>query len=76
MYRKENSRYRLLNNGLHTYASQVLSNGVVTAECLAKQLGHANTDMIHKHYGKFIPEDCRHLIDRLSKALESTKTNI
>ena len=63
--------YRPLNNGRHTYASQVLSTSEVSAEWLANQLGHSNTEMIHKHYGKFIPEDSKHLIDRLSKALSN-----
>ena len=63
--------YRSLNTGRHTYASQVLSTGVVTAEWLANQLGHANTNMIHKHYGKFIPEDSKHIISRLSQALSN-----
>ena len=62
-------RYRPLNNGRHTYASQVLSTGVVTAEWLANQLGHTNTQMIHRHYGKFIPKDSQHIIDTLTKAL-------
>lgn len=61
--------YRPLNNGRHTYASQVLSTGVVSAEWLAKQLGHSNTDMIHKHYGKFIPQDSEHIIKMLNHAL-------
>lgn len=65
-----NVDYRPLNNGRHTYASQVLSTGVVSAEWLANQLGHSNTDMIHKHYGKFIPQDSGHIIKLLSKALE------
>lgn len=63
--------YRPLNNGRHTYASQVLSTGEVSAEWLANQLGHSNTEMIHKHYGKFIPEDSKHIISRLSQALSS-----
>lgn len=62
-------RYRPLNNGRHTYASQVLSSGAVTAEWLAKQLGHSNTDMIHRHYGKFIPKDASHIIHNLANAL-------
>ena len=65
-----NVDYRPLNNGRHTYASQVLSTGVVTAEWLAKQLGHSNTDMIHKHYGKFIPQDSGHIIKILDHALQ------
>lgn len=63
--------YRALNNGRHTYASQVLSTGAVSAEWLANQLGHANTDMIHKHYAKFIPSDSRHIIENLSNALNN-----
>lgn len=63
--------YRPLNNGRHTYASQVLSTGEVSAEWLANQLGHSNTEMIHKHYGKFIPEDSKHIISRLSHALSN-----
>ena len=64
--------YRSLNNGRHTYASQVLSSGAVSAEWLANQLGHANTEMIHKHYGKFIPKDARHIIDRLNQAINKS----
>lgn len=67
-------RHRPPNNGRHTYASQVLSTGAVSAEWLANQLGHTSTDMIHKHYGKFIPSDARHLIDRLAAALNNQAT--
>lgn len=63
-------RYRALNNARHTYASQVLSTGAVSAEWLANQLGHTSTAMIHKHYGKFIPKDAGHIVARLAKALE------
>ncbi|OPH35193.1 Arm DNA-binding domain-containing protein [Moraxella atlantae] len=64
--------YRPLNNGRHTYASQVLSTGAVTAEWLANQLGHADTSMIHKHYGKFIPQDAKHIIHKLDNALNQS----
>ncbi|MGP9749369.1 Arm DNA-binding domain-containing protein, partial [Psychrobacter sp. AOP31-B2-9] len=63
--------YRALNNGRHTYASQVLSTGIISAEWLANQLGHVNTEMIHKHYGKFIPSDSRHIIRNLANALNN-----
>lgn len=66
-------QYRSLNNGRHTYASQVLSTGIIPAEWLAKQLGHANTDMIHKHYGKFIPKDSNHIIKLLDQAINNNK---
>ncbi len=62
-------KYRSPNNGRHTYASQVLSTGQITAEWLAKQLGHSSTEMIHKHYGKFIPQDSTHIIQQLNQAL-------
>lgn len=68
-------RYRPLNNGRHTYASQVLSSGAVSAEWLANQLGHANTDMIHRHYGKFIPKDASHIIRQLANALNNKTTD-
>ena len=67
-----NIKYRPLNNGRHTYASQVLSTGTITAEWLANQLGHSNTEMIHRHYGKFIPKDAKHIINRLDQALNIT----
>lgn len=67
-----NIRYRPLNNGRDTYASQVLSTGSVTAEWLANQLGHVDTDMIHKHYGKIIPKDSKHIITQLNNALTQT----
>ncbi|WP_019519362.1 Arm DNA-binding domain-containing protein [Faucicola boevrei] len=62
--------YRPINNGRHTYASQVLSTGAVSAEWLANQLGHTNTEMIHKHYGKFIPKDSDHIINNLADKLK------
>lgn len=38
----------------HTYASTLLMNGE-NPWWLATQMGHENTEMIFKHYGKFIP---------------------
>ncbi len=63
--------HRSPNHGRHTYASQVLSTGAVSAEWLADQLGHSNTEMIHKHYGKFIPQDSTHIIQQLNQALNN-----
>lgn len=62
-------RYRGPNNGRHTYASQLLSSGVITAEWLAQQLGHGSTQMIHKHYGKFIMADTPDHIEKLNQQL-------
>lgn len=38
----------------HTYASTLLNNGE-NVFWLATQMGHENTEMIFKHYGKLIP---------------------
>lgn len=62
-------RYRAPNNGRHTYASQLLTTGLISAEWLAQQLGHASTAMIHKHYGKFIRTDEPEHISRLNSYL-------
>ncbi|MFL0849569.1 tyrosine-type recombinase/integrase [Vibrio parahaemolyticus] len=51
-------RYRGMSQLRHTYASQALSAGA-NPVWLAKQLGHANTDMIFKHYAKWIKEDAQ-----------------
>jgi integrase len=40
-----------------TFASQLLSSGQVPPEWIADQLGHSDTSMIYKHYGKLIAED-------------------
>lgn len=62
-------RHRGLNHGRHTYASQVLSTGAVSAEWLANQLGHSSTQMIHRHYGKFMTAHTEHFIQTLDHAL-------
>ncbi|MDO4427745.1 MAG: tyrosine-type recombinase/integrase [Moraxella sp.] len=62
-------RFRPLNHGRHTYVSQVLSTGEVTADWLASQLGHASTQMIHRHYGRLIFEDSQHILERLSRRI-------
>lgn len=62
-------RYRAPNNGRHTYASQLLTSGLVSAEWLAQQLGHTSTAMIHRHYGKFIRKDDPGHINKLNDHL-------
>lgn len=54
---KSKVRYRGINQGRHTFASQLLSSGQVPPEWIADQLGHSDTSMIYKHYGKLIAED-------------------
>lgn len=55
--KRANVRYRGINQGRHTFASQLLSSGQVPPEWIADQLGHSDTSMIYKHYGKLIAED-------------------
>lgn len=53
------------NQCRHTFASQALSSHV-TLEWLAKQLGHADTTMIKKHYAKLIPDDTKRMASQVS----------
>ena len=48
-------RYRNLYQTRHTYASQMLSAGE-NLLWVARQMGHKNTEMVIKHYGKWIPD--------------------
>ncbi|MEH8130436.1 site-specific integrase, partial [Aeromonas veronii] len=40
----------------HTYASQLLSAGI-SIEWIARQMGHTGTEMVVRHYGKWLMED-------------------
>ena len=55
--KKAKVRKRGINQGRHTFASQLLTSGQVPPEWIAEQLGHSDTSMIYKHYGKLIAED-------------------
>ncbi len=48
-------RYRYPYQTRHSYASMLLSNGENIA-WIATQLGHINTEMVIRNYGKFIPD--------------------
>lgn len=61
--------YRGANNGRHTYASQLLTSGVVPIEWLANQMGHCSTQMIHQHYGRLINTDAPDHVSRLNEQL-------
>lgn len=65
---KANIRHRGINQCRHTFASQALSSHV-NMEWLARQLGHADTTMIKKHYGKFIPKDAKRMASRVSEQM-------
>lgn len=63
-------RYRGPNNCRHTYASQMLSTGVVPLDWIADQMGHTSTAMIWRHYGKWINQDGPDMISLLEHALK------
>lgn len=63
-------RHRGPNQCRHTFASQMLSSGAVTVDWVANQLGHTSTQMIWRHYGKWIPEDEANIIGLLEDALK------
>lgn len=65
-------RYRAVNHGRHTYASQLLTTGLVSIEWLADQLGHGSTQMIHRHYGKYITTDAPDHVQKLDKYLSQS----
>ncbi len=65
---KAKVRHRGINQCRHTFASQALSCHV-NMEWLARQLGHADTTMIKKHYGKFIPKDAKRMAGHVSEQM-------
>ena len=64
--KKAKVRGRGINQGRHTFASQLLTSGQVPPEWIAEQLGHSDTSMIYKHYGKLIAEDLPDYITKLN----------
>ncbi|WP_017519606.1 Arm DNA-binding domain-containing protein [Pseudomonas nitroreducens] len=67
---KAGVRYRGPNNCRHTYASQLLTSGVVPLDWIADQMGHTSTAMIWRHYGKWINQDGPDMIGLLEHALK------
>tara|TARA_Y100001973_G_C5204154_1_gene340181 strand:+ start:1860 stop:3200 length:1341 start_codon:yes stop_codon:yes gene_type:complete len=65
---KAGLRHRPAYQLRHTYASQLLMAGT-SALWLAKQMGHGDTSMIHKIYGKWIEEEQPEFMDELAKSL-------
>lgn len=66
--RKAGVRYRGPNQCRHTFASQALS-AYVPLEWVARQLGHSDTTMIKKHYGRWIPRDTRSMAGMVSQMM-------
>lgn len=65
---KAEVRHRGANQCRHTFASQMLSS-YVPVEWVARQLGHADTTMVRKHYGRWIPKDTKSMAGIVSKML-------
>lgn len=63
-------RYRGPNNCRHTYASQLLTSGVVPLHWLKDQMGHTTIAMLERHYGKYISKDGPDMIPLLEHALK------
>ena len=54
-------RYRGPGQCRHTFASQMLT-ACMPPEWIAQQMGHTSTDMIRRHYGKWLQEDALDMI--------------
>jgi integrase len=58
-------RYRAINQARHTFASQLLTNGVAE-RWIAKQMGHTSLAMLEKHYGKWMDSELPDMAKRVS----------
>ncbi|GGO80094.1 integrase [Marinobacterium nitratireducens] len=65
---KAKLRARGANQYRHTFASQLLSN-YIPLEWVARQLGHADTTMVKRHYGCWIPNDTRSMAGMISQMM-------
>ncbi|WOC77670.1 site-specific integrase [Stutzerimonas frequens] len=63
-------RHRGPNNCRHTFASQMLTSGVVPLDWIAEHMGHTSTSMIHKHYGKWISNDAADMTSIIERQLK------
>ncbi|WP_019411231.1 Arm DNA-binding domain-containing protein [Pseudomonas psychrophila] len=68
-------RYRGPGQCRHTYASQLLTTGVVSIDWIAEQMGHTNGNMIRQHYGTWINEDGPDVVGMLEVALKIQPKN-
>lgn len=55
--RRAGVRYRNPYQTRHTFASTLLACGVPSLY-VAKQMGHRNTEMVNRHYGRWIEQGC------------------
>lgn len=66
--RLSNVRHRGANQCRHTFASQALSS-YVPIEWVARQLGHTDTTMVKKHYGRWLPDDTKSMAATISQMM-------
>jgi integrase len=66
--KKAGVRHRGANQCRHTFASQALSS-YVPIEWVARQLGHSDTTMVKKHYGRWIPRDTKSMAGIVSEMM-------
>ena len=69
---KAGIRHRGANQARHTFASQALSS-YVPIEWVARQLGHSDTTMVRKHYGRWISKDTKSMAELVSKMMGFTE---
>lgn len=68
-------RHRGPNQCRHTFASQCLSS-YVPVEWLARQLGHSDTTMIKRHYGRWIPDNTPSMGEVVSRMLAAQEKDV
>lgn len=73
--RKAGVRYRGPNHARHTFASQLLSTGIISKDWIAKQMGHTSTKMLDEHYAKWISEDAPPMAMLVNKIFRFVEDN-
>jgi len=68
---KAKVRHRGANQCRHTFASQALSS-YAPVEWVARQLGHSDTTMVKRHYGRWIPADTKSMSAIVSEMMGFT----
>lgn len=73
---KAEIRHRGINQCRHTFASRLLGLGRYPEKWIAYYLGHTSTEMLHKHYGKWMADRRVHLEKLASLDLDINKPNL
>lgn len=62
-------RHRGPNHCRHTFASQMLTSCAVPIDWIAAQMGHTSTEMILRHYGRWISQDATDMTSIIEQRL-------